>query len=466
MRIKFEPQGALLFGNSHLKATRLYYEMYARINDILTAAPEILAAFHEDAARPLDRIIRKRRARFTSDQLLRAVVVMETEQLSYRDAAIRIDDSEFLRRFVGIHQGPAMDYSTLAKVYKAIRSKTWELINRQLSTYALVQKHIEGRVLRADTTVYETNVHHPTDSSLLLDGYRVLARFLSKIRDLDAEVVGEGKLQRKRVKALVLQITRRASPKDETGERIEALYDALFPQIHRILSWSRLARARCDAKFAAEAYDTITALRLHTLVTQMASFELQTARVLDQAQRRILNGESVPNSEKVISIFEPHTELIIRGKASKPIEFGHMVLLQQVENQFISGYRVFEKRPDDAALVDDILRDHERVFGAHPLSFTADKAFYRSMDVLHELEKFIPNVGIAKKGRRTPEEMQREHAPMFKALQRFRAGIEGSISFLKRCFKLARCLYRSFETYCSSLGSHIFAHNLVVLARL
>jgi IS5 family transposase len=456
---------SLLFGSSHLKATQVYYERYSRINDILRAAPGILAAFHEDAARPLDRVIRKRRARFTSDQLLRAIIVMEVEQLSYRDAAIRIDDSEFLRRFVGIHHGPAMDYSTLAKVYKAVRPQTWEVINRHLAAHAIAQQHIEGRTLRVDTTVCETNVHHPTDSRLLLDGYRTLARLLSKVRALDAEVVGEGKLQRKRVRALVLRIVRRASPNDDAAERVEGLYQALFPRIHRILAWSRQVRARCEAKLAADVYDSNTALRLRTLGSQLKVFESTTARVLDQAQRRVLNGESVPNVEKVLSIFEPHTELIVRGKASKPIEFGHMLLLQQVERQFISGYRVFERRPDDAALIDDILRDHEQLFGAPPESLTADKGFYRSMDSLFELEKTIRNVAIAKKGRRTPEETRREHAPIFKALQRFRAGIEGSISFLKRCFKLARCLYRSFETYCSSVGSHVFAHNLVVLAR-
>jgi IS5 family transposase len=173
----------------------------------------------------------------------------------------------------------------------------------------------------------------------------------------------------------------------------------------------------------------------------------------------------VPNSEKLFSIFEPHTELLIRGKAGKAIEFGHMVLLQEVEDKFITDYDVFLRRPTDASLVDPILRSHKATFGCLPQSFTADKGFYESMAKLRELEEMIPNLSIAKKGKRTTAERDREHHPVFRDLQRFRAGIEGTISALKRAFKMSRCLYRSFATYCSSIGSHVFAHKSATTRR-
>lgn len=143
-----------------------------------------------------------------------------------------------------------------------------------------------------------------------------------------------------------------------------------------------------------------------------------------------------------------------------------MILLHQVENKFISDYDVFKKRPSDESLVDDILLRHENQFGQLPENFAADKGFYKSMEKIRELEDRIANVSIAKRGSRTAAEIEREHHPVFRQLQRFRAGIEGTISFLKRCLKMSRCLYRSFKTYCSSVGSHIFAHNLLVLTRL
>ena len=188
--------------------------------------------------------------------------------------------------------------------------------------------------------------------------------------------------------------------------------------------------------------------------------------VVKQATRRVMYGEVVANSEKIFSLFEPHTELLKRGKAHKPLEFGHMVLLEQVENKFISDYEVFAKRPNESLLVDGILERHEKIFGDYPGSFTADRSFYESMEQVRSLEKVIDNVSIAKKGSRSEEELEREHDPVFKMLQRFRAGIEGTISYLKRCFKMSRCLYRSFQTYCASVGCHVFAHNLIVLSRL
>jgi len=206
-------------------------------------------------------------------------------------------------------------------------------------------------------------------------------------------------------------------------------------------------------------------LILTGLVTEMDRYDGLTEKVIDQASRRILAGEKVPNAEKLFSIFEPHTELLKRGKVAKPIEFGHMILLQQVEEKFITGYQVFERRPSDASLVDSVLKSHQRTFGELPESFTADKGFYQSMEKLRVLERTIPNVSIAKIGPRTEAETAREHHPIFRALQRFRAGIEGTISALKRVFKMCRCLYRSFRTFCSSVGAHVFAHNLVVLAR-
>jgi len=201
------------------------------------------------------------------------------------------------------------------------------------------------------------------------------------------------------------------------------------------------------------------------LLTELEGYDGLTVKVIDQASRRVLAGEKVPNAEKLFSLFEPHTELLIRGKVVKPIEFGHMILLQQVEEKFITGYQVFARRPSDASLVDSILKHHQGTFGQRPQSFTADKGFYQSMNQLRALERTIPNVSIAKKGSRTEAETAREHHPAFRALQRFRAGIEGTISALKRVFKMCRCLYRSFRTFCSSVGAHVFAHNLIVLTR-
>jgi hypothetical protein len=159
MRIKLDPQDPLDFGPARLKVTEAYYQKYRVVDRILADTPEILSVFHQSVSRVLNRKGRKRRAQFTSDQLLRAILVMEIEGLPYRDAVVRIDDSLFLRRFVRVHDGPVMDFTLLCKAYKAIPPSAWHTMNQLLARYALDCSLIIGEQLRADTTVCETN--HP-----------------------------------------------------------------------------------------------------------------------------------------------------------------------------------------------------------------------------------------------------------------------------------------------------------------
>lgn len=466
MRIKADPQEPLELGPSSLRVTQAYYQKYEKIDQILRSTPSILNAFHRDASKKLEGPRRRRRSQFTSEQLLRAILVMEVEQLSYRDTVIRIDDSVFLRQFIGIPVDSIMDFTTLSKVFKGIRPATWKKINELLSQHAVEQAWICGVSLRVDTTAFETNVHYPTDSSLLWDGYRVLARLLRAVREYAPEAVGGRRLQDRKVKRTAQIIARRASHKTRHREKLQKPYKLLLEHVSGIVDWSRDVHETCRTHITRGQYDLDTVRVLEDFLSQLEHFANLTSRVVEQARRRVFEGETVPAKEKILSLFEPHTELLMRGKAGRPVEFGHMILLQQVENKFISDYEVFKQRPSDESLVDKILSRHENQFGQLPENFAADKGFYKSMEKIRELEDRIDNVSIAKKGSRTVAETEREHHPVFRELQRFRAGIEGTISFLKRCLKLSRCLYRSFKTYCSSVGSHIFAHNLLVLARL
>lgn len=464
MRTKLDPQDPLDFSPSRLKVTRQYHEKYREVDRILAETPEILNIFHRHVGQVLRSAGRPRRATFTSDQILRAILVMEIEGLPYRETVVRIDDSHFLRRFARVFDGPVMDYTLLCKSYKAIPPEAWKQINGGLAQYAIDRGLITGTRLRVDTTACETNVHYPTDSGLLWDSYRVLSRLITRVREYDSPLVGTGRLHNRRVKRLVLRIARRSQ--QANLKRLRKPYRALLAHVSRVLAWSRQIRTELRERLAAGAYDLAQGWILADLMGQMEHYDRLIAKVLDQTSRRVLGGEMVPNAEKLFSLFEPHTELLIRGKAAKQIEFGHMVLLQQVQGKFITGYQTFERRPNDSSLVDSVLESHTQTFGRLPSSFTADKGFYQSMEKLRELENRIPHVSIAKKGNRTEQERNRERHPTFRALQRFRAGIEGTISALKRAFKMCRCLYRSFRTYSSSIGAHVFAHNLLVLARL
>jgi IS5 family transposase len=159
------------------------------------------------------------------------------------------------------------------------------------------------------------------------------------------------------------------------------------------------------------------------------------------------------------------TELLIRGKQNKPVEFGHMIEIKQVEGKFITDYEVFEKRPKESELLEPAVENHKKLFGYYPERVTSDKGYYESMEALKALEEKVPIVAIAKKGNRTPEQIEREHDPHFMDAQRFRAGVEGTISFLKRVLGLFRCFNKGWEHFCATVGMTVFAHNLLNLAR-
>jgi IS5 family transposase len=182
--------------------------------------------------------------------------------------------------------------------------------------------------------------------------------------------------------------------------------------------------------------------------------------------RRATAGETVPASERIFSIFEPHTELLKRGKAHKPVEFGHMIALGQTGEKFISYYRVEEHSQHDIYLGDDALRNHKEMFGGYPSEYAADKNFYGGPEHSAKWRERIQTYSVGKKGRRNENETRREHGFMFRLLQQFRAGSEGSISFLKRMFGLCRCLNRGFNSFASAIGNIVFCHNLILATRL
>lgn len=469
MRDLIQPQTTIDYNPSSLKITNEYYAKYEAISRVLDENPQILGFVHRDLQRALQgkprRGSRGRRCTYTSDTVLRILICQIIEGERLRGIVVRIDDSHFLRRFVRIDDGEMMDFTTLCRLRNAIGPETWHRINRALTRSAFEAGAIEGDGLRLDTTAVETNVHWPTDSSMLWDIYRVVARWMRAAREVDPEAVGDGRLQESSVKRLSGWIARKAGKKKQTNPAVKTRYAALIGHIGHLLAWAEEVAEQLSAGITGGFYTLEGACAAQALLEQWRFYEEIGARVMSQARRRVLEGERVPAEEKIYSIFEPHTELLKRGKAQKPVEFGHMVLFQQVEGKYITDYRVFARRPAEPELIDSALETHREQFGAHPSLLAADKGFYRSMGSLKSLEEEIEIVAIAKKGKRTWEETEREHDPLFKLGQRFRAGIEGSISCLKRALGLSRCLNRGWERFVSTIGRAVFVHNLLILTR-
>lgn len=454
MRTKSSTQMYLSFGcKSTLKVVKEYRGKYTAMDEILRKNPSILAAAHRDLAGSLSESRSGRRTKYTSEEILKALIVMFIEGDSYRDVVVRIENSEFLKGFVGLGTRSMMDFTFLSRAFGCLSTGTWEVINQRLTAYALAEEKISGDTFRVDTTVYETNIHYPTDSSLLWDSYRVLVRILRRISEDYPGLGLSYRFHDRKVKKLYSFISRNASSTSKKKQRkVKSTYRELIKAVERVVGISNgvvflLPEGGSDRE-------------------ELKHYLSLAAHVIDQARRRVLEGEKLASDKKLYSIFEEHTELIKRGKAGKPIEFGHKVLLGQTGEKFISQYQVMRSRREDKDLIDEIIESHVKTFGKKPDVLAGDKGFYESMDKLTKLEEDIDIVSICKKGRRNEEEQERESSDMFMAAQRFRAGIEGTISVLKRAFNLFRCLFRGFKNYAASVGCAVFCHNLVLLTRL
>ena len=468
MRPKMDAQSVLEFPLSHLALTRAYYAKYQNISKLLDQTPEIVALAHGDLGHALEQIAgpkRNPRFRYTSDNVLRVLLVHVLEGLSLREAVVRVDDSPALRQFTRLERKPMMDFTTLCKLKNAIRPATWKSINQRLAEQAVRAASLTGEALRLDTTAVETNIHWPTDSTLLWDGYRLLGRGIEKARTFDPDLVGSGRLHPRRAKREALAITRQAARRGGDAQALKPLYRRLLGRVEGLCGWALRIAKDLNERIASGRYDAWEHAVAEALVQEITRTQELVRRVADQARRRVLQGESVPNPKKLFSLFEPHTELLKRGKAGKEIEFGHMVQIQQVPGKFITDYEVFAHKPTEHALLTPALASHRALFGSLPAQLTADKGYYESMERIRELEQRIPVVSIAKKGMRTAQETARESDPLFRHAQAFRAGVEGTISFLKRVLRLGRCFNKVWEHFVATVGMTIFAHNLLVLAR-
>ncbi|MCX5645419.1 MAG: hypothetical protein NTZ17_12205 [Phycisphaerae bacterium] len=288
---------------------------------------------------------------------------------------------------------------------------------------------------------------------MLWDSFRTLSRQLRQMQKEFPPLDLDHRFHDQKVKKLATFVARNASSKRKaTLRQVKRHYRLLIARVRWIHGIGQTVGARVQASGEAAA--------------ELAHYLPLVDRIVTQADQRVLQGLRVPADQKLYSLFEEHTELILRGKARKPIEFGHKVMLGQTAEKFIHHYQVLPQRREDPELLEPALEAHQELFGHSPDVLAADKGFYQNMGQIDSLQAKIPTVSIPKKGRRNAPENERETCDAFVSGQRFRAGVEGSISVLKRAFKLGCCLFKGFRHYAASVGLAVLCHNLVLLTRL
>jgi transposase, IS5 family len=423
------------------------------VSSILDANPRILELVYEDlvgTSRP-----DTGRQGMTAEQVLRSAVLKQYRELTYEELAFHLEDSDAFRGFSRLEMGQHPSKSVLQENIKMIREETWEAIHCEILGYARQKKIEKGRTVRVDSTAVETNIHHPTDSTLLSDGIRIITRWLTEGKELVPQPRYQFSDHRRVVKKRVMTI-------------LNARKDTVRQSAYRDL----LHYAWQVVGYAEEAIPELASYEGHTLTDTFTGQELARRlerairilrKVIDQTDRRVLKGEKVPSSEKVVSFFEDHTDIIVKGK--RDTEYGHKVFLTGGASNMILGCRIVRGNPADTDQYQSLLLKHREQYGRMPRQVTADGGFASKDNLAFAKENGVKDVVFARKRGLSVLDMAKS-SWVYKKLRNFRAGIEAGISVLKRAFGLDRCTWTGWEGFKRYVWSNIVSYNLLVLARI
>ncbi len=353
------------------------------------------------------------------------------------------------------------DDTTLLRWANLIQPVTLQQLLAQVVDLARMRKVTRGRKLRIDGTVVETNIRYPVDSTLLGDGVRVLTRAIQRAKQVVQQVAEPSRaIFRNRSRSVqnvmrhLIEAARRRG--EQTEQEMKTSYRRLIGLTETVVTQARQVATTLQEQQCAGAS------RLMTTLEQCIP---RVEHVLDQTRRRVLQDESVPASEKLVSLFEPHTAIIRKGKLGHPVEFGRVLWLDEADGGIIPRYAVLAGNPNDADQLQPSLDHHVHLFGRAPQVLTGDRKVYSPTGECYAQEQGVKHVVLPKPGKRTTDREAYEAQRWFRRGRNWRVGIEGRISVRKRRHKLRRCLYHGVDGMERWVGWGIIAHNLRQIAQ-
>jgi IS5 family transposase len=390
--------------------------------------------------------------------VLRMLVVKRLYGYSYEETERTVRDSLSLRAFCRVYLKGVPDDTTLIRWANLIQPKTLAKFNERIIQLAVERKVTRGRRLRTDGTVVASNICLPSDNRLLADGVRVLARTVVRARELvKSKVQGPFEDFNQAARQLARQIGETLHKKTDAARATgQQQYQELLEMTRKTIETTRQTQ-----KLLSKSGEEKAKHWGQTLET----FLSRTEQVVDQTTRRIFQGEQVPSSEKIVSLFEEHTDIIRRGKDSRPVEFGHKLWLNEVEGGLISHYRILKGNPSDEKQWEPSLKAHLKTFHQPPQQASADRGLFSEQNeqLAHDLG--VKHVILPHRGHCSKARLKHEHQAWFVKGRTWHAGVEGRISVLKRAHGLDRCLAHGFTGFQSWVGWGIIAGNLAVLGR-
>lgn len=430
--------------------------------DPLLDDPQLLELVRNCLAARSPASTRTGRTGLAPDRLLRCCVLKHLKGWSFRELERELRSNLIYRRFTHFDAEATPDFTTFSRTFALLGPSVTEKIHQRVVGLARREGVAEGRKLRTDTTAVETNVHFPTDSTLLGDGIRVLSRSLKRIaaecKSGALEVVNHGRA----VKHRLLEISRAAKSQTEASrQRMRDSYHQLLALTRKVVRQAGKVLERWE-KSKLPVIGSL--LKVEVQASQLRHFLPFVEKVISQTKERVWEGNRHVVG-KVLSLFEPHTQVIRKGKAHKPNEFGRLVRIDEVENGIVSGYGVLEGNAADTNSWLPAIEHHQASFGEAPEMATADRGFFSAKNEREAKALGVKKVALPATGRLSKKRAKRQKERWFKRALRWRAGCEATISHLKNPFSMRRASYKGERGFKRYVGWCVITKNLFSIAR-
>lgn len=387
----------------------------------------------------------------SAESVLRCGLLKQHRQLSYEELAFHLEDSASFRAFARLPLSWTPKKSVLHKTISAIRAETWQAINQIVLQSARQEKVETGKVIRVDSTVTAALMHQPSDSSLLWDAVRVMARLLE-----EADTLAGGFCK------IAWHDHRRAAKKRARQIKFTRGRPKRIPHYRELIKLTRATLAYLD-QAATELWQVPDPMAVALWQGERCHYRPLIERVISQSVRRVLCGEAVPATEKIVSLFESHADIIVKG--TRDVEYGHKLNLTTGKSGLILDMVIESGNPADSERFLPMLERHIDFYGEAPRQAAADGGYASRANLSQAKARGVRDMAFHKKAGLRIEDMVKS-GWVYRKLRNFRAGIESDISCLKRAYGLARCLWRGLDHFKAYVWSSVVAYNLALFARL
>jgi IS5 family transposase len=431
------------------------WEPWMRTADKLLDDEQLIEKVFEAQARRWLKSRTRGRRQTPAEVVLRLLILKHVRDWSYEVLEREVRANLVYRTFARIGAEKVPDAKTLGRLGQVVGPEVVADLHKRMVEIAVEKKIVAGRRMRVDTTVVETNIHYPTDSSLLGDGARVLTRVMKKLERAGGGLLGKVRNRMRTVRKKAVAIAIAARQRGAKGEeKRRGIYKELLSVTRKIVNQANRVMGEVDSLGRRRKK------RFAGMRGQLATMVERVEQVAKQTRVRIFGGDT-KFDEKIVSMFEPQTEIIRKGKASKPTEFGKMLKVQEAENQIVTHFEVYEERPADSDLLVRSVEIHKEQTGKVPRIVAADAGFYSQANEKALQAMGVKNVSVPSRNTRSEQRRLHQKKRSFKQGQRWRTGCEGRISVLKRRHGLNRCRYRGQDGMKRWIGLGVIADNLI-----